>query len=73
MGAIWFFRHGKWLAVCVVGIAPLFSGCQIARDIIFPPRTPTEYEQDIEFRGEGSQRAWLNATGGSYNGNLPRD
>ncbi len=50
---------------------PAFTGCEIVRSILFD-RSPTEYERDIEFRGPGSQDAWLEATGGQYNGNLPR-
>ena len=74
MDATFLLRHRKYLVVCVFAIAPLLSGCKIAQALLFPEtETETEYERDIEFRGAGSQEAWLNATGGTYNGNLPRE
>ena len=72
MDASFLLRHRKCLVVSVFAIAPLLSGCKIAQALFFP-ETETEYERDIEFRGAGSQEAWLNATGGTYNGNLPRE
>ena len=71
--------HRKFTVACAVAIAiaiaPLLSGCKVTRALLFPetPETQSEYGRDIEARGPGSQEAWLKATGGTYNGNLPRD
>ena len=75
MGVTILFRYRKCFVACVVAIAPLLSGCQVAKALFFPetPETQSKYERDIEARGPGSQEAWLKATDGTYNGNLPRD
>ena len=77
MYAAYLLAHRKFIVACVVAIAiaPLLSGCQFTRTLLFPekPETQSEYGRDIEARGVGSQEAWLKATGGTYNGNLPRD
>ena len=64
--------HGIFLVIIFLAALPVFSGCKVAGSLI-KSMLETEYDRDIERRGPGSQEAWLNATGGSYNGNLPRN
>ena len=50
-----------------------FSGCTL-ESLLYPDGDrKSDFRRDIEFRGPDSQKAWLEATGGSYNGNLPRE
>ena len=66
------FCRRSWLCFLVLLVVPAFTGCEIMKSLLFD-REPTAFERDIEFRGPGSQEAWLEATGGQYNGNLPRE
>lgn len=47
--------------VCVVSTIALQFGCKLGRGF------------DSRIRGSGSREAWLEATDGGYNGNLPSD
>ena len=59
--AAW-LRHVLVLGWAIVGLG-VPVGC----------KSESAYERDIRLRGKGSQEAWLQATGGRYNGNLPRE
>ena len=63
------FRLVSFFAL--LAMTSLLSGCWVARSLL--ESKSSEYERDIEFRGAGSQEAWLQATGGKFNGDLPRN
>lgn len=46
-----------YLSLCILG------GC----------KSESAYKRDRRLRGKGSQEAWLDATGGRYNGDLQKE
>lgn len=75
MGKIRQWQSPKLSIFLLVAAVSLFSGCKLAGSFIesMVAGNQSEYEQDIERRGPGSQETWLNATGGRYDGSLPLD
>lgn len=55
----------RWLPMFGLGIVSL--------GILGSCKSESAYERDSRARGKGSQEAWLDATGGRYNGDLPRE
>lgn len=56
-------RTPATLIFCILFMIMFWVGCE----------SDSAYKRDIRNRGSGSQSAWSDATGGRYNGNLPRD